>query len=589
MKITGINPKAAKVLISLAVIGGGIWGVNKFILTAPKDAKESQQIAQVTLPDAPEASLSGNALKLEFPAEKSFVTNGTKVDWKIMAWNSQMAAAYCNGGAQTKQGSLFAKQNLMVNFTRQDDCNQSCADLVAFAKAYKENPESTNGLFITFMGDGMPAFMTNLSKELEPLGEKYQPVIVMTFGKSFGEDQVMAPMEWKTNPSSALGKTVAGVERDGDLNILFKWAADNALKINPDPTTYDENAINIIAASTYLDAANKYINDYQETRKRVINGKVYADSTIVVGVDAVATWTPGDVNVATKRGGLVTLVSTKEYASQMPNMTITIRKWADDHREDIENMIVALAQGGDQVRSFDDAKKYAARASYDIYKEESADYWYKYYNGVQFDKHTRLGGSMVFNLADMVNFWGLGQDRVDRYKIVYDTFGNIMTKLYPDIMPTYLPYKDAVDKSFLSTVVANHPELLDGKALEVEYAENITQSVSSRNYKIQFETGSAVIKNESKDVLEDIFDQAMVAEGLKIGVYGYTDDIGDATSNQHLSELRANSVREFLESKGIKNYRVEAKGFGEDLPINCENTKSGNNPDRRVVNITLGE
>ncbi len=563
--------------------------MNKFVLTAPKDAKESQQIAQVTLPDAPEASLSGNALKLEFPAEKNFVTNGTKVDWKVMAWNSQMAAAYCNGGAQTKQGSLFAKQNLMVNFTRQDDCNQSCADLITFAKAYKENPEGTNGLFVTFMGDGMPAFMTNLSKELEPLGEKYQPVIVMTFGKSFGEDQVMAPMEWKTNPSSALGKTVAGVERDGDLNILFKWAADNALKVNPDPTTYDENAINIIAASTYLDAANKYINDYQETRKRVINGKVYADSTIVVGVDAVATWTPGDVNVATKRGGLVTLVSTKEYASQMPNMTITIRKWADDHREDIENMIVALAQGGDQVRSFDDAKKYAARASYDIYKEESADYWYKYYNGVQFDKHTRLGGSMVFNLADMVNFWGLGQDRVDRYKIVYDTFGNIMTKLYPDIMPTYLPYKDAVDKSFLSTVVANHPELLDGKALEVEYAENITQAVSSRNYKIQFETGSAVIKNESKEVLEDIFDQAMVAEGLKIGVYGYTDDIGDATSNQRLSELRANSVKEFLESKGVKNYRVEAKGFGEEMPINCENTKSGNNPDRRVVNITLGE
>ncbi len=129
----------------------------------------------------------------------------------------------------------------------------------------------------------------------------------------------------------------------------------------------------------------------------------------------------------------------------------------------------------------------------------------------------------------------------------------------------------------------------DTKKVEVQYPEKITKVLFSRNYRIQFETNSAIIKNESKDVLEDIFKQSMEIESLKIGVYGYTDDIGDATSNQRLSELRANSVKEFLEGKGIKNYRVEAKGFGEEMPINCENTKSGNNPDRRVVNITLGE
>ena len=81
------------------------------------------------------------------------------------------------------------------------------------------------------MGDGMPAFMTSLSKELDPLGAEYQPIIIpVAHGKSFGEDQVMAPQSWKVDPKNAIGKCVAGVLRDGDINILLKWAGDNGLE-----------------------------------------------------------------------------------------------------------------------------------------------------------------------------------------------------------------------------------------------------------------------------------------------------------------------------------------------------------------------
>jgi OmpA-OmpF porin, OOP family len=582
---------AGKVFIIAAVVAAGILAV-RWYQNRPKDVNGSIEVGKVALPDAPEASLQGNAaVQLPVPGDEQAVNGGSQITWERMAWNSQFSGMYANGGVRTTKGSLFDKAHLDINYIRQDDCNKQMADLVKFANDYKSNP-NTSGVLITFMGDGMPAFMTSLAKELEPLGPEYQPIIIpVTHGKSYGEDQIMGPTAWKQDPHNAIGKCVAGVLRDGDINILLKWAGDNGLKVNPDETTYDGNAINIIAANDFLDAPNKYITGYTEKRKLIVNGKTTGTDT-TVGVDAVATWTPGDVNVATKKGGLVTIASTRQYASQMSNQTIAIKKWAYDHRTDIENMIIALAQAGDQVRSFNEAKQFAAEVSTKLYQEQNAAYWLKYYNGVE-EKDIQglkvnLGGSAVFNLNDMANTYGLGDDKVDRYKAVYNTFGNLMVKMYPSIMPSFLPYEKAVDKSFLFSVISNHPELLQGKAIETKYAEQITEAVSSKSYHIEFETGSAAIKTGSYKMLDEIFESAVVAEGLKLGVYGHTDNKGSDEVNVPLSQKRAEAVRAYLLKKGLKQSQIEAKGYGAEKPMADNSTEAGRSKNRRVE-IVLGE
>jgi outer membrane protein OmpA-like peptidoglycan-associated protein len=581
---------AGKLLIIAGVVTALILSV-RWYQSRPKEVFKSMAIGTVTLPDAKEAPFTTATMKLPMPSEEPTINGGTQIIWERMAWNSQFSGMYANGGPRTTKGSLFDKAHLDVKYIRQDDCNKQMADLVKFASDYKANPNAS-GVLITFMGDGMPAFMTSLAKELEPLGPEYQPIILpIAHGKSYGEDQVMGPQSWKQDPKSALGKTVAGVLRDGDINILLKWAGDNGLKVNPDETTYDREAINIIAANDFLDAPNKYITGYTESRKIVVNGHTTGKDT-VVGVDAVATWTPGDVNVAQKKGGLVTIASTKQYASQMPNQTIAIKKWAYDHRTDIENMIVALAQAGDQVRSFNEAKEFAAKVSTEVYGEKDAAYWLKYYNGME-EKDLQglkvnLGGSMVFNLADMANIYGLGEDKVDRYKAVYNTFGNLMVQLYPSLMPTFMPYEKAVDKSFLLSVISNHPELMQGKALETSYAENITSEVSKKSYSIEFETGSANIRPSSYKLLDEIFQSAVVAEGLKVGVYGHTDNNGSDAVNIPLSQKRAAAVKAYLLKKGLKEARVEADGFGASKPIADNSTEMGRSKNRRVE-IVLGE
>lgn len=581
---------SGKVLIILLFIAGIFCAKIYWWDKRPKEAKLSTEIGHLALPDAPEASLKGNATLLTLPSAEESVNGGTKIRWEVMAWNAQFPLMYANGGALTTKGSLMDQANLQVEILRQDDCNKSIADIVKFAQDYKNNPNST-GVFASYMGDGMPAFFAGLVKELEPLGPEYQPIAFYAMGKSNGEDKLMGPPEWKKDPKSALGKTVSCYLRDGDMNILLKWAGDNGLKVNPDETTYDKDAINLIAANDFLEACNKYITGYKETRKIVKDGKKTSEE-ITVGVDGVATWTPGDVNIAKQKGGLISIASTKEYSSQMPNITITIKKFAYDHRTDIENLIMALGQAGDQVRSFNEAKKFAAEVSAKVYNEQTADYWLTYYNGrTETDVQglsIPLGGSMAFNIQDAANMFGMGKDGVDRYKIVYTTFGDILSKMYPELMATYPPYQKVVDKSFLQSVIANHPELLTGEALKMSYSTSeMTDAVSSKSYQIQFETGSAVIKPESYSELDEIMKSSVVAEGLKVGVYGHSDNTGNANSNQKLSEERANSVKSYLISKGLLTSRIEAKGFGQTKPVADNKTSEGKAKNRRVQ-IVLG-
>jgi OmpA-OmpF porin, OOP family len=581
---------SGKILLILLVIGGLFCAKVFWWDKRPKEAKASTEIGHLALPDAPEASLKGNATELTLPSAEESVNGGTKIRWEVMAWNSQFPLMYANGGPSTTKGSLIDNAKLSIQIIRQDDCNKSIADIVKFALDYKNNP-NTPGVFASYMGDGMPAFFAGLVKELEPLGPEFMPIAFYAMGKSNGEDKLMGPIEWKKDPKASLGKTVACYLRDGDMNILLKWAGDNNIKVNPDETTYDINAINLVAANDFLDASNKYITGYKEVRKIIKDGKK-TNEEITVGVDAVATWTPGDVNIAQKKGGLVSIASTKEYSSQMPNITITIKKFAYDHRTDIENLIMALGQAGDQVRSFNNAKKFAADVSAKVYNEQDGTYWLTYYNG-RTEKDIQglsipLGGSMAFNIQDAANTFGMGKDGIDRYKIVYTTFGDILSKMYPELMATYPEYKKVVDKSFLQSVIANHPELLTGEAIKMAYSNEITNEISSKSYLIQFETGSSIIKSESYAELDEILKSSVVAEGLKVGVYGHTDDVGNSDANQKLSEERARSVKSYLISKGLLEKRIESKGFGQNQPIADNKTASGKAQNRRVQ-IVLGE
>ncbi len=59
------------------------------------------------------------------------------------------------------------------------------------------------------------------------------------------------------------------------------------------------------------------------------------------------------------------------------------------------------------------------------------------------------------------------------------------------------------------------------------------------------------------------------------------------TSNEILSQKRADAVMQFLISQGVKPELVEAHGFGEKNPIASNKTGAGRAKNRRVE-LTIG-
>jgi outer membrane protein OmpA-like peptidoglycan-associated protein/opacity protein-like surface antigen len=104
---------------------------------------------------------------------------------------------------------------------------------------------------------------------------------------------------------------------------------------------------------------------------------------------------------------------------------------------------------------------------------------------------------------------------------------------------------------------------------------------------IVFETGSAVISEESAEVLEKAYQTLKAYPEMEVEIQGYTDNVGRKSYNLKLSQKRADSVRDWLVNKGIDGSKITAKGYGPANPIATNDTKEGRAQNRRIEFVRL--
>jgi outer membrane protein OmpA-like peptidoglycan-associated protein/outer membrane protein W len=99
---------------------------------------------------------------------------------------------------------------------------------------------------------------------------------------------------------------------------------------------------------------------------------------------------------------------------------------------------------------------------------------------------------------------------------------------------------------------------------------------------IKFESNSAKLRPESYPILENVYESLYANPEINIRIIGYTDNVGSKEYNLQLSLERANTVRNYLLSKGIDSSRIQAEGKGEDSPVASNETEAGKSQNRRI-------
>lgn len=100
---------------------------------------------------------------------------------------------------------------------------------------------------------------------------------------------------------------------------------------------------------------------------------------------------------------------------------------------------------------------------------------------------------------------------------------------------------------------------------------------------IKFSAGSSNINvKSSTETLNRIVEGLKVMTDVEVELAGHTDNMGEESTLQTLSESRAMAVKNYLVENGIEESRIQAVGYGSTLPVADNETQEGRDANKRT-------
>lgn len=584
--------EAIIVVVLLALVLGGIYWFAPGLRV-----DKSKQLSGLSIDKDHLNNVTKSAM-LPLPSEKPSTTviNQPLLRIAEYGWNCNSGMISATGGPRTTKGSLMEASNINLEIVRLNGVSDLRNTQISFVNEYSKGvayPTSEKSAFaVSIMGDGVPYYIATLQQALDDqYGKgKYHAKSIGAIGMSDGEDKLIGPKEWKTNPQLMRGCLISSVIGDGDWVVAVNFAFANKIPVNPDVKTYDPNAVNFTPSEgdDYI-ASIKELVKSQKTGftlplKEVIDGKL-TGKTVNVKINGGTTWTPGDKNAFdAELPGYTDVISTKEFTNQMATTIVVINEWALQNEKIMIELLKNSYIAGNQIKQYDEWAVFASKAVCKTYNEQTPEYWYKMFKGYTLDNGGtpfNVGGSRVLNYADALQYYGI-TDGINRYKAVYDQISKYLTELNPcgfneNVKGGIVPYDEAVNLYFLKSI----NDIDAGTVKKADYSTTKTTVMATGEWQINFATGSTALTGSTNE-LQTIYGLLVQAEETKIKIIGHTDNVGNPESNLILSKGRANSVKNWLVSKGIAEKRFQAvDGLGDTNPIASNETNEGRAKNRR--------
>lgn len=143
----------------------------------------------------------------------------------------------------------------------------------------------------------------------------------------------------------------------------------------------------------------------------------------------------------------------------------------------------------------------------------------------------------------------------------------------------------AVAQKATAAKEAAEQKVADMRAALAKWAnlvENERGLVITLSSGVVFKSAKSEVLPAAADKLSQVAALLEVTPDRKVVVEGHTDSAGSDGYNQTLSQQRADAVRTFLISHGVKPERIRAVGYGESRPIATNATIEGRTLNRRV-------
>jgi outer membrane protein OmpA-like peptidoglycan-associated protein len=124
------------------------------------------------------------------------------------------------------------------------------------------------------------------------------------------------------------------------------------------------------------------------------------------------------------------------------------------------------------------------------------------------------------------------------------------------------------------------PEIQAGQARVQKLSDQVV--LVTMTSQTAFDTDSSSIKPAFHSTLNKLADVVVRYGKTTLTVVGHTDNVGTNEYNQKLSERRAVSVAQYLESQRVNGMRLATAGRGELDPVQPNATEAGRRANRRV-------
>jgi OOP family OmpA-OmpF porin len=99
---------------------------------------------------------------------------------------------------------------------------------------------------------------------------------------------------------------------------------------------------------------------------------------------------------------------------------------------------------------------------------------------------------------------------------------------------------------------------------------------------VQFEINKSTVQREAEEKLDVLVTFMRKYPNTTAVIEGHTDEVGTSADNMRLSQSRADSMVNYVASRGIARSRLQAVGYGETRPIADNSTQIGKRLNRRI-------